>query len=194
MASCFCVDAVSLGCGSSKASFCGFCEWAGVDLNCFMHASVMYISICYNTYSDAFSHARALLPALHYAYFSLPLHKFCNTRTTKCVTHWNTVLCWLDRLSWVFSRNANTGNKGLIARCRLLPLQHHCSLGGPGHHDRLRWHLDTVCVRVGVGVSVWVWVWVCVSLPVWVCTVCVCVYVFVCERKISSADASIRRC
>lgn len=50
----------------------------------------------------------------------------------------------LGRLSSVFTRNSSAGNKGLIARCRLLPLQHHCSLGGPGHHDRLRWHLDTV--------------------------------------------------
>ena len=50
----------------------------------------------------------------------------------------------LGRLS-IFSRHQHSGNKGLIARCRLLPLQHHCSLGGTGHHDRLRWHLDTVC-------------------------------------------------
>lgn len=49
----------------------------------------------------------------------------------------------LGRLS-IFSRHQHSGNKGLIARCRLLPLQHHCSLGGTGHHDRLRWHLDTV--------------------------------------------------
>jgi len=58
-----------------------------------------------------------------------------------------TILIWiarLGRLSSVFSRNGNNGNKGLIARCRLLPLQHHCALGGPGHKDRLRWHLDTV--------------------------------------------------
>ena len=34
--------------------------------------------------------------------------------------------------------------QGLMARCTLLPLQHHCSLGGHGHVDRLRWHLDTV--------------------------------------------------
>jgi hypothetical protein len=50
------------------------------------------------------------------------------------------------RLSSFFTRHANTVNRGLIARCRLLPLQHHCSLGGPGHHDRLRWHLDTVSI------------------------------------------------
>jgi len=40
--------------------------------------------------------------------------------------------------------------KGLMARCTLLPLQHHCALGGHGHVDRLRWHLDTVQRLLGL--------------------------------------------
>mmetsp|Transcript_9658 Transcript_9658/g.32326 ORF Transcript_9658/g.32326 Transcript_9658/m.32326 type:complete len:857 (-) Transcript_9658:1299-3869(-) len=64
-----------------------------------------------------------------------------SSRTTKPSAVQPRSSWWSDPFYW--SRSRAPPDTPMVS-CRLLPLQHFCVVGGHGHYERLRWHLDTV--------------------------------------------------